>query len=114
MTLVPLFDLKFLTEFAAGGGGTTLSPEDAAQGSAHDGAANGIAHRSADRLAKVARNLAGDTVHHRARHVARDVLADRQPLAAHPVGAEDTTECCTDAADPAADATGLARLLLAA
>src|SRR5437763_2562878 len=91
-----------------------LPPQDAAQGSAHDGAANGIAHRSADRLAEIARDLAGDTVHDRAGHVARDMLADRQPLAAQAGHAEDIAECRADAADPAADAARLARLLFAA
>src|SRR5262249_58807208 len=81
----------------------SLAPQDATERAAHDGAANGVAHRAANRLAEVAGDLASHPPDHRTCHVARDVLADRQTLAARAVGAEQRAELVAQRAEQAAD-----------
>src|SRR4051794_34028134 len=76
----------------------TLPSQNPTQRTAHDRAADRIAHRSGDRLAEVAGDLAGNAVRHRAGDLTCDQLTGRQPVAARIVRSEDRTEHAADLA----------------
>src|SRR5262245_45164575 len=80
-----------------------LSSQQPAQGSPHDGAADGIAHRAGNLLADVAGNLAGNAVDHRARHVAGPSLADHGPFPPRTGRPEHLANRVLNTADPAPD-----------
>src|SRR5205085_11344624 len=72
------------------------------QRAAHDRTADGVAHRSADRLSQIADNLPGDAIGDGAGDLARDELAGRKAIAAWIVGPEDRAKHSADLADDAA------------
>ena len=80
--------------------GSASPPQDASHGAPDDGATDRAAYFAADRLPKVAGNLARHAVADRTGHFPRDQLPGRKPCPACAIGAKYAAEHGADTAQP--------------